>query len=1012
MIIRKLLKEASKRQDSKNSHQWHFEDLVVSDREDVEEINDKLNRFKRKLEGDKDAGLNLTNKIDGAPAVVIWHKFPGLPDNSICLKTFMGKNPHVLSSVEDIQREKPYVADKLIPCLELAKYIPAGQAWQGDCLFSKEDLKERKINGKKYLTFLPNTLIYAFGEDNPNYERVKNADFGIAFHTIYTGEVGNLSQSFKVKASDINAPDRFYILSPALSRELDKKDFDTKAIDDLQNKFNSQASKLLSDPAYDIIINNKDLKWAEFENSIIRDKRNPHIDVNTFIEELKEYIANKLEKEYSKKTFKTDKGRENALLKKNDSIVRLSNTVEENKQTLINMVNCLNTVIDIKMLLLNGFRKYKTDYDTFYHKLSSDEYIPGAPEGEGIAMSDDDGNIVKLVDRPHFSHYNSSNDYESGFMKEELDLYEAFKLFEGIDDKTAVLIYGKFNPPTKAHRAMMEIIADKAREVNGDAFVYPSLKSGDEKHPMSYAQKLKWVKKAFGDILTVVESDAKNPYEALHDLYEKGYQSIIFFAGPDRSPMITKIPEYNTTKNDKLRPSDYFKFKRIEVNTEPLPGFENIRATYARNAVANNDFEAFCDFVPFNEKDAKELFDELRATMGLNEELLREAKIPSKAADRKHLKTIEDAKDYFNTNGGSLKYGISEDDLEYIYSLGYSEPLMGDYGYFGYITFTHEVENSSDERLNNIIKISRNTGLTNSGYHSGMKNVSQGNVESLIADAFNNINDISKPYHKVAKILANNIGTDIKLYKLETKDGSNVTPEWLLAGAYGDGHADRTPKTDLISNDTDNRYKISLKKAGGSQLMSGKFSDTGSEALATLNVVIDSLGKEYSLDKILEVSPSDDNINGVFNINQVLRSFYEDEDLYNKSVVISKVKNRDIENTDISEWEKNQTRKLQDISKKLNLFAAKLQNLCDNDESFKKAFMKEAATGDFKFGENSRSAANCWFVYSSNNAEFYENWEDFYSGYLNKHKIKILVNFKNAGAGKSAPYITIRVLEG
>ena len=403
----------------------------------------------------------------------------------------MGKNPHVLSSVEDIQREKPYVADKLIPCLELAKYIPAGQAWQGDCLFSKEDLKERKINGKKYLTFLPNTLIYAFGEDNPNYERVKNADFGIAFHTIYTGEVGNLSQSFKVKASDINAPDRFYILSPALSRELDKKDFDTKAIDDLQNKFNSQASKLLSDPAYDIIINNKDLKWAEFENSIIRDKRNPHIDVNTFIEELKEYIANKLEKEYSKKTFKTDKGRENALLKKNDSIVRLNNTVEENKQTLINMVNCLNTVIDIKMLLLNGFRKYKTDYDTFYHKLSSDEYIPGAPEGEGIAMSDDDGNIVKLVDRPHFSHYNSSNDYESGFMKEELDLYEAFKLFEGIDDKTAVLIYGKFNPPTKAHRAMMEVIADKAREVNGDAFVYPSLKSGDEKHPMSYAQKLK-----------------------------------------------------------------------------------------------------------------------------------------------------------------------------------------------------------------------------------------------------------------------------------------------------------------------------------------------------------------------------------------------------------------------------------------------------------------------------------------------------------------------------------------
>ena len=633
MIIRKLLKEASKRQDSKNSHQWHFEDLVVSDREDVEEINDKLNRFKRKLEGDKDAGLNLTNKIDGAPAVVIWHKFPGLPDNSICLKTFMGKNPHVLSSVEDIQREKPYVADKLIPCLELAKYIPAGQAWQGDCLFSKEDLKERKINGKKYLTFLPNTLIYAFGEDNPNYERVKNADFGIAFHTIYTGEVGNLSQSFKVNASDINAPDRFYILSPALSRELDKKDFDTKAIDDLQNKFNSQASKLLNDPAYDIIINNNDLKWAEFENSIIRDKRNPHIDVNTFIEELKEYIANKLEKEYSKKTFKTDKGRENALLKKNDSIVRLSNTVEENKQTLINMVNCLNTVIDIKMLLLNGFRKYKTDYDTFYHKLSSDEYIPGAPEGEGIAMSDDDGNIVKLVDRPHFSHYNSSNDYESGFMKEELDLFDAFKLLEDVEDrKAAVAIFGKFNPPTKAHRKMIQAISDKAKSIGATPIVFASHKVGGDKHPLSYEDKFKYLKAAFGDLAEVKKSEANTPFQVLHELYLDGYTDVIYFSGPDRIGLKSSIPAYNGPKNDKLSTSDYYKFNTVEVEILDFEGSpeSEIRATKARQAVKDNDFEKFKTLVPFNENVAQQLFNELEEIFGItndnfNEQLLDEA---------------------------------------------------------------------------------------------------------------------------------------------------------------------------------------------------------------------------------------------------------------------------------------------------------------------------------------------------------------------------------------------------
>ena len=135
--------------------------------------------------------------------------------------------------------------------------------------------------------------------------------------------------------------------------------------------------------------------------------------------------------------------------------------------------------------------------------------------------------------------------------------------------------------------------------------------------------------------------------------------------------------------------------------------------------------------------------------------------------------------------------------------------------------------------------------------------------------------------------------------------------------------------------------------------MSGKFSNSGSEALATLNTVINKLGKEYSIEKVLNVEPEDGDINGVFNINEVLNSYYEDEVLNNTNTEIRKLKNSK------SKEDIDKVNKIQDISNKLKMFGKKLQKMCDTDTTFRKAFMEEAATGNIKFGKTSKSAANC-----------------------------------------------------
>ena len=64
------------------------------------------------------------------------------------------------------------------------------------------------------------------------------------------------------------------------------------------------------------------------------------------------------------------------------------------------------------MLLWAGFKRSQYDYSTFY-KSKTKGYFPA--EAEGIAMSDQDGNIVKLVDRSTFSSLNRDPDIESGF---------------------------------------------------------------------------------------------------------------------------------------------------------------------------------------------------------------------------------------------------------------------------------------------------------------------------------------------------------------------------------------------------------------------------------------------------------------------------------------------------------------------------------------------------------------------------------------------------------------------
>lgn len=633
----------------KNVHQTHLEDLVLLGKEGFDELYNHIDNFINKLEnkGDK---INTTVKIDGAPAVVCWHEFPGYPNDSICLKSFINgpEKAKVISSEEELRAGKyadsPKMLEMLSYCLELSKYIPSREAWQGDCLFTKDTKQEREINGKNYITFLPNTIIYAFSEDNPGYENIKNADFGIAFHTIYSGSADNLSQSFRVDASRLNLPNNIYVLSPVLNSSTNKEDYGIDEILNLEDQLSLVESDLISDPAYNELVNNKEFQtfWGTFENKNYADNKLYQINVDTLIDELNAHLDNR-----ASKMSKV-------------GVERVRNIINNNKGTLTNMVKALNIASQIKMLLWKGFNSTsKFDYNSFYYNNETGEYTPTTMEG--VAMSDDDGNIVKIVDRPTFASNNRNQAFAKGFKHENLILGEDMQ-----DKGEIVFAFGRMNPPTKGHEKLIRFMGNISAE--NKPRIYLSHSQDKKRNPLSYEDKINFVKKLAEPEVDVIDTDLRELLYIVVALQQEGFSKITLVCGADRrDSFYNLLLSYNgkTLKNGSM-----YNFPEENINVisagdrdpdsdDPLV---KASATNMRNYALNNDFESFKENSPFDEQTSKELFTKVRKGLLLEKLSLTEDEKTFKKNFSDIAKNTK--KDLNNVNSFEAAYSLLKSSLE------------------------------------------------------------------------------------------------------------------------------------------------------------------------------------------------------------------------------------------------------------------------------------------------------------------------------------------------------------
>jgi hypothetical protein len=189
-------------------------------------------------------------------------------------------------------------------------------------------------------------------------------------------------------------------------------------------------------------------------------------------------------------------------------------------------------------------------------------------------------------------------------------------LFEHTN-KTAVVAFGRMNPPTIGHKKLAETISN----LPGDGFIFLSHTQKGKTDPLDFDTKLKFAEQFFPEV-TVGDPNVRTIIEALKAVESRGYNSVIYVAGEDRVDQFAKlIHEYNGKE---------YNFNNIHVvsagtRNPDAHDASGMSASKLRQAATDGDLVEFSKGVPNTADGLTEaLYDAVRAGLGIKEDTITE----------------------------------------------------------------------------------------------------------------------------------------------------------------------------------------------------------------------------------------------------------------------------------------------------------------------------------------------------------------------------------------------------
>ena len=386
--------------EQKNLHLEHLEDEVLNGGiNGTRSAINFLQSLRDMLAGSSKSRVDVSVKWDGAPAI-----FVGInPENGkffVGSKSVFAKNAKLNYSVGDISTNHAGgLADKLKVAFEVLSPLRWNGIFQGDMMFTNNDLKKETIEDKPYVTFQPNTILYAVPYKSA--DSFLSAKMGVVWHTSYSGKtMEDMTAKFGVKLSQIPKTKEAWMMDATYrdvsgTATFNKKDTITitKILSNAGKMFQSLKPAVLSR-----IVEDEPIR------TLIKTFNNTKVKSGEKIKNTRQHTRGVIAFAYDKLKKDVDKvKREQTKKAKQQVMDEKMQFFRSNSSQLVKIFDMQNLLVDAKEMIIRKLEGAKGLTQTFIK--TNRGFKVTAPEGF-VAVDRLAGTAVKLVDRMEFSMHN------------------------------------------------------------------------------------------------------------------------------------------------------------------------------------------------------------------------------------------------------------------------------------------------------------------------------------------------------------------------------------------------------------------------------------------------------------------------------------------------------------------------------------------------------------------------------------------------------------------------------
>lgn len=391
----------------KNLHLEHLEDHILNYGVDGARASlNFLQSLRDMLAGSSRSSVNMTVKWDGAPAI-----FAGIDPSDgkffVAKKSVFNVNPKLYKTNKEIDDDVSGQLNKKFK-VSLAEFSKLGikGVLQGDLMFT-DDIGTAKIDGTKYYTFQPNTIVYAVDVNSDLGQKIKKAKIGVVWHTTYSGkDLKSMKASFGVNINSLTKSNSVWMDDASYKDVSGKSTFTEKETGQI-TAILSQVGKTFRSINGPMLRNFLKLQesmtgalvggtYKTYNNAKVRvgeKVRNPKKHAKEYVK----WVETSVQKHIDKvKTPNAKKKYENIQKQWTLEMKKHVNNLEQ-------ISKFQNFLIDAKMQIVKKLNNVKQLTDTFIKTKNG--FKVTNPEGY-VAIDRVSGNAVKLVDRMEFSFNN------------------------------------------------------------------------------------------------------------------------------------------------------------------------------------------------------------------------------------------------------------------------------------------------------------------------------------------------------------------------------------------------------------------------------------------------------------------------------------------------------------------------------------------------------------------------------------------------------------------------------